>query len=754
MTSTLTPIPVALCHAVEHRLVPPTDQRFASSLYQQLQHQRDLSVKQLREAHRILTRCDLGSLALEEPPEMPSAAAATAPATPQIGLRLARRATRDAQGREKLWYGIVFPAPYSLKDQISRVPGGRLVKITDERGNKAWEWRFPPTPLIAATLVDTLSGVLGAEAVRTTEGIARLAAQHHDSQDAQLVLDENAPLPDLDLSGALSWPPGMHARNHQIRSIHYGINTPASLHAIPMGGGKTVCAIGMANTTAARRVLIVCPSKVLGVWPREVRKFSAQSWHIVNGFRPAKQRGRRPVKLTLSERLRQAEANLFDCDCGASVHAVVVNYEAFARDPWQSWVPPEKIDMVVYDEIHKIKAPTGTISKALATMVSYTNRRIGLTGTPMPQTPLDVFGIFRALDPGIFGMSWTAFKAAYSRPNPWIPEAVGELCNIEELARKFYSITYLPTIDLDLPPVTDLTRTFDLESEARKIYDELSETMRADLSAYLTRGGDLGAVESAEVDEDCMPEGEAVVTPANVMVALLRLQQLTGGTLGTMTTDERGEPVPGPKVRLSRGKAELLAETLEEIGCTTDHEGGPEPVVVFCRFRSDLDAAQEVAVAAGLRYAEISGRRSDGLTADSEMTPDADVVGVQIQSGGTGVDLTRAAYAVWYSLGYSLSDYDQARKRLDRPGQTRPVVMVHLLAENTADIEVYEALDQRRSAIIRVLAQEGIDATKLGFREVEPEQQRVVDSSKLAVQLPLDRLIRGERARLGTPTEY
>lgn len=754
------PIPAALCQAVENKtLQGASDRAFAGSLYDQACAGRPFTVKQLRAAHRLLVRYEIPDL--EEPPELGAAPVVPKPTT-LVGLRMAQREV-TVNKRPSQWYGIVFSAPYAAKEALHAIPGGRLVKYNAGQGAQ-WEWRFAPTPSIAATLIETLTGILGSGTVEASKKVAELARQHNSSKDAQLVLDESTPLPEIDLSDSLSWPPGMSARAHQIRSIHFGVNTPASLHALPMGAGKTACAIGMVNYTGAQRIVILCPSKVLGVWPREVRKLSAKTWHIVNGFRPAKQRGRSLVKLGLTERLRQAEENLFDCNCGASVHAVAINYEAFARDPWHSWVPSQKIDMVIYDEIHKIKAPTGTISHSLARWVSYTTRRIGLTGTPMPQTPLDVYGIFRALDPGIFGTSWTAFKALYSEPNPWIPEAPGKLRNIEELARKFYSITYLPTVDLDLPPVSDITRTFELETKplpgsspgapsARQVYDELSKEMFTDLTAYLARGGRVEEIDGADVDEDTVM-GEAVVTPANVMVALLRLQQLTGGTLSTTVTDEWGEPAPGPKVRISRGKAELLAETLEEIGCTPEHEGGPEPVVAFCRFRSDLDAVAEVAAAAGLRYAEISGRRSDGLTADSEMTPHADMVGVQIQSGGTGVDLTRAAYAIWYSLGYSMADYDQARKRLDRPGQTRPVTMVHLLAENTADIEVYEALDERRSAVFSVLKAEGIDAAKFGFKETTPEQQRAVDSSKLAVQLPLERLIKEERARLGAPTHY
>jgi len=76
---------------------------------------------------------------------------------------------------------------------------------------------------------------------------------------------------------------------------------------------------------------------------------------------------------------------------------------------------------------------------------------------------------------------------------------------------------------------------------------------------------------------------------------------------------------------------------------------------------------------------------------------------VQIQSGGVGIDCTRAAYAFYYSLGFSLGDYDQSLARLRRPGQTRCVRYYHLVATGTVDEQVYAALRDRRTVIDAVM---------------------------------------------------
>lgn len=759
-----------LLAAVDRQAVAYTDIEHAAQLASTVRRGGRLTVNQARQAYRILTRADLATWRLELPPEPDPDDLPTATAPPSDAeLRRApvlRIRNDNTSGKE--WRGIAVTNGFHVKDVLKAL-GGKPYKNDD-----GFEWRFAATPATAAAL---LSGLAGTHA-RSSPGIHALATAHEAHTDARMVLDESAPLPVFDTRALIK--PGFELWNHQFRALDYCSKVVASLLAIRMGGGKTLATIALVNKTEARRVVIVCPNKVRGVWGREVRKFSARQWHLVDGYRPSKRARSGRVSLKLAERLRQAEDCLFDCGCGAAVHAVVVNYEAFGHEPWASWRPEQRVNLLVADEIHRVKAPTGKVSKNLAKWVEFTDRRVGLTGTPMPQTPLDVFGIFRMLDPGIFGTKWTVFRSRYAVTNPHIEQHVVGYRNVVELQEKFFSITYLPTIDLNLPTITDVTREFELEPKARKAYDSLDESMWADLSGFKRDPAmvtelatksvlcDLDTVEFAgrytltpsprypEVDDadsfmravqdlELTEDSASTVSPANIMVRLLRLQQFTGGTL----KDDDGIPV-----RVSRGKAELLAETLEEVGCVRSELRDPEPVVVFCRFHSDLDAIKEVAAAAGLRYAEVSGRRQDGLTHDSEMNPDCDIVAVQIQSGGTGVDFTRACVVIWYSMGYWLSDYDQARARLHRPGQTRPVLSIHLLAADTEDITVYGALSQRRSVIHFVLESHGVDAVRLGFQGEEmpsaPDEVGMIEGQG-AVELPFDRLLGNGKTMIGEP---
>ena len=77
---------------------------------------------------------------------------------------------------------------------------------------------------------------------------------------------------------------------------------------------------------------------------------------------------------------------------------------------------------------------------------------------------------------------------------------------------------------------------------------------------------------------------------------------------------------------------------------------------------------------------------------------------VQLKAGGLGVDLTRAHYQIYFSLDYNLGDYLQTRKRIHRPGQTRAVTYLHMIAAGTVDHAVYAALAKREEVATSVLA--------------------------------------------------
>ena len=289
-------------------------------------------------------------------------------------------------------------------------------------------------------------------------------------------------------------------------------------------------------------------------------------------------------------------------------------------------------------------------------MASRADRRILMTGTPAPHSPLDLYGQMRIIEPEWKPRTVDVFKDRYALyENEHVPQQITGWQNLNDLQRRIAPYKYSITLDevLDIPVGYDSTVNISLSLSGRKAYNELRED-------YVTQ----------------VAQGE--ISTFNVLTRTLRLQQLTSGVLD----------VEGKRYRVDDAKPQALLRLLQE--------GEPEPTVVFARFKADLDVIHWAAEEAGLGSAELSGRAKDLETwQDSSGRPY--VLAAQIQAGGLGVNMTRAARCIFYSTGYGAGDYWQCRARVRRAGQTRETYFTHLVAKNTIDEIALKAIRDRTS---------------------------------------------------------
>ena len=281
----------------------------------------------------------------------------------------------------------------------------------------------------------------------------------------------------------------------------------------------------------------------------------------------------------------------------------------------------------------------------------------------MPHSPLDIYAQFRSLDPKIFGWSFVAFRKRFAVMGGFQNKQVTAYQNMPDLQARMARITVQADRSvLDLPDATHQRRVVDLSPKARRMY--------------------------AEMESDfCTSVREGEVTAANALVKLLRLQQMTSGRV-TVETD-----TDSSLVKVDDAKEKALVDLLTDLPAD-------EPVVIFGRFRADIASAHAAAKAVGRASLELSGQRRELKEWQQGVAP---VLAVQIQSGGTGIDLTRAAIVCFLSTGFSLGDYEQALARNHRPGQTRNVSYYHFVARDTVDEQVYGALRARKQVVEAVL---------------------------------------------------
>ena len=537
--------------------------------------------------------------------------------------------------------------PYSFYQTCKSLTGVRAdyeIRKNEPKRDKIFRcWYVPATPAAAAEVTDAFMGYLDAGA--TPPEFQTMLSEVEASREV-LSLDKEesdfAPIPHTLRKPWL----------HQLRGYHAMLVRRAAYHAWDMGTGKSKTIVDYVANSGDSPVLIVCPKSVVPVWPMEFRKHSAKRIHV-----EALQKG------SVAKRLKCLQQAIGLSAMRDEQFVAVINYEAAWHEPMGTFLHNVPWALVAADEIHKIKDPRGTASKFMARFAITTPKRAGLSGTPLPHSPLDAFGQYRFLDPGIFGTSFIAFRSKYARMGGYGNHQVLGFQNMDEFNKRFYSIATRVSKDdvLDLPPTVDVERFVELEPRTAAIYKKLESELAVQIA-------------------------EGTVTAGNALVKLLRLQQITGGHI---QLDDH-ETVS----KIDTAKYEALVEYLDDLSAY-------EPVVVFCRFTPDLAVVRKAAAKLNRSYCELSGREN----ALTEWQGGAGtILGVQIQAGGLGIDLTRSAQCAYYSLGFSLGDYLQSKARLDRMGQTRSVTYTHFIATGTVDQVVYRALSERHKIIEAVLA--------------------------------------------------
>lgn len=301
------------------------------------------------------------------------------------------------------------------------------------------------------------------------------------------------------------------------------------------------------------------------------------------------------------------------------------------------------------------------------------------TGTPVTQSPLNLYSQFDFLQPGLLGFTqFTPFKAHYaewrlrvvpSRKKGALPGTKQEFYelvkyrNLTELKARVDAHAYTVTKRecLDLPP---------------KVYEE-----RLVLPTPQQR-----AIYAAARKEFLVELGRGRMTIAHVMTRTLRLAQITGGHVRADEDDE-ALPIPGGNPKL-----DSLLQLVEELPAG-------EKLIVWARFLPELRA---IADALGrhrcaLYWGEVGQEeRSENIDAFMTSAECRFFVG-NPKSGKYGFTLTAASHVAYFSNDFSAEARWQSEDRAHRIGQTESVTYYDLLIPNTIDGKILRVLRERAS---------------------------------------------------------
>lgn len=425
-----------------------------------------------------------------------------------------------------------------------------------------------------------------------------------------------------------------------------------------MGCGKTLTAIAITGAAyqmgKVKRVLIVAPTSVCAVWPKEFQDYAAFPYTIKTMLGDKKKRLKE-----LDDLIKFPYPHL---------KVAVINYESTWRDGLYEALEDYDADLIIADESQRIKTHDSEQSKAMHRLGDKARYKMILSGTPVQNEAVDIFSQYRFLDPTIFGQNFYVFRNRYAVMGGFNRKQIVAYRDLDQLIKKEHSIAYRVTKDeaLDLPEQTFENRYITLSPKERNIYDRL----RRDSYAELADGG--------------------TITATTVLTKLLRLQQFTGGFL---VEDDAAKPQ-----LVSTGKLDALSDILQDYVVE-----GKKKLVIFARFLPEVHEIErlcdKILGKQGMRsvaiYGEIKKEDRGGIVQQFQTDPQTMVFIGQIDTAGTGITLTAADTVVYYSVNFNYATYSQSLSRIHRIGQRHPCTYIHLVVEHSVDSQLLTSLSKK-----------------------------------------------------------
>lgn len=445
--------------------------------------------------------------------------------------------------------------------------------------------------------------------------------------------------------------------NYQIKAIDHIKENPVSAVFLDMGLGKTVITLTAINdliydSFEVSKVLVIAPLRVArDTWIQEVQK-----WEHLKYLRCSVVVGTEKERLLALNR----EADIY-----------IINRE---NVPWLIEKSGVKFffDMIVIDELSSFKNHQSKRFKCLIRERPKVKRIVGLTGTPAPNSLMDLWAQFRVLDKGErLGKFITQFRMNYFIPDKQNGMVVYSYKPIPGADKKIYSLISDITISMK---ATDYLQMPELISSEYDVYLSEDETekykaMKKELVIELT---------------------ENEITAGTAAALSNKLCQMANGTVYA----DNGEIF-----NFHERKLDALEDIVEA--------ANGKPFLLAYWYKHELSRITERLKKTGVKYSVLSSAESmkawnDGKLQVGIVHPASVGHGLNLQKGGSMI--------VWFGLTWSLELYQQTIARLWRQGQTsETVVITHIVTKNTIDeriLKVLKTKDKSQDALIEAVKTE------------------------------------------------
>ena len=514
--------------------------------------------------------------------------------------------------------------------------------------------------------------------------------------------------------------------DYQKEAIYYAIENKDALLVLPCGAGKTPIAIGIYLEARERGIisgqgLIVVKASLKKQWQKEVSKFSDFTSNILqtysdccsNILNKIKTRKRKIEKLEITDPKRAtlvSEIKALEKEADEKFNSqfkdadlLIANYETLLDEKVLNALILKNLQCVMCDEIHYAKTHTTDRSKALYNFNNATIK-IGATATPITKDPRDVYGIYKFINPDLFGKVGNFQKryinfAGYGKINGFK--------NMDELKEKISDYIFIKTkkeVASQLPKLKVIP-----------LYCELSSSGAAK-TAEMLEELDVLNKQDFEIRRKCKSEAEAMLNEelqkigAKILALQTFCQELADSPLLLTTSDSDMSKQYAEGINLKENpKMDLCIEKVQEI-----IDSG-EKVIIFSRYermqqiltdalRKNIDKNLKIAYVSGSLSAE--QRYEEAYTKFKE-DPEYKVL-LCSDAGAEGLNMGHCKYLIEYDLAISYAIQTQRHGRLERADSVHSNVIVYQLIANNSWDEIQQKIVDKKEGfdedIIKSLA--------------------------------------------------
>lgn len=421
------------------------------------------------------------------------------------------------------------------------------------------------------------------------------------------------------------------------------LDTPFIALLLEMGLGKTVSTLTALDLLLndyfdAGRVLVIAPLRVAeDTWAREIEK-----WDHLQHLRISKVLGSAEVR----RKALKADADIYVINRE--------NVEWLVGEYGSKW----PFDTVVIDELSSFKNPGSKRFRALRRVRPMMKRVIGLTGTPAPNSLMDLWPQVYLLDQGKrLEKTITGFRDRYFSPGARSGHVVYEWRQKKEAEARIYqaigdiAVSMKAEDWLELPERIDRVVPIKLSGKAQALYEKLEEDL-------------------------LLPYMDADVVATTAAVLSNKLLQMASGAV---YDEDRGVKL------IHDAKLDALEDIIEAA------QG--KPAMVFYNFKHSLSRIQE-------RFPQARTLRKGKEGNEDIRAWNNDEIPLLLlhpKSAGHGLNLQESSCqtVVWFDQIWSLEEVQQANARVHRQGQRNRIVVMQLVAEGTMDEEAVAAIEQK-----------------------------------------------------------